>query len=356
MTTSAEPRSRRVPRQHVADEVVGLLTGEIQTVASLGRAIGLSGRAAAGGDAVAAALAVLEANGVARYIPDSPGQRGGWVRADSAHASALVAPADFSFDYEFDKNVVLTSAFVDTDYQRPLTSLVKVITRDFDPRLFGALMLSDRGRKSPKGRRFAIIDGQTRWTAARRVGVTDAPGQIFTDMSPDEEADLFWRFQKFRKGMVSWHIFRARLRAGDETAHKIQVLAEGAGYVLGEGPDNLRSMSALEKTYLQDPFQLERALHDFRAAWPELIPEGDHIKGLHYFFRRYPIDDGVRRRKTTEKPQVNDERLVERLKVTGVGGLQRKMNAAKEVSPKGTNERFMGLAIQSAYLSGGGKP
>jgi hypothetical protein len=291
---------------------------------------------------------VLEARHQAKHIPDSPGRQndGGWVTFDSHHAVELPPSFEIEFDYVFDKRVALAEMFVDESYQRPLTVLYTRIAKEFDPLLWQAVMLSDRGVKN-KPARYALIDGQTRWAGGRQIGLAFGPAQIFTNLNPEQEADIFWRIQKHRHGMVSWHRFRAQLRSGDPESLAIKSLVEDVGFQIGDG--GLTAVSALEKAHKSDDFLLGRALSDLREAWPELIPKGVHILGLHFFFRHYPIGE----RRPRGGAEIDDERLVSRLRTAGPEGLQRRMMAAKEIGGKGTSDRFMAMAIQAAYLSGG---
>jgi hypothetical protein len=44
--------------------------------------------------------------------------------------------------------VPLDRLFVDADYQRPLTSFVEEVARDYDPAKVGTLLVSERGRRT----------------------------------------------------------------------------------------------------------------------------------------------------------------------------------------------------------------
>lgn len=342
MTTQAKPKPPHRTRAQVAEQLLELLGEEPQAIIDLSDALGYQRRPGGPPTVVANALGVLVARGQAREVPDSSG-RSGWVLSSSRHQTALPTPVEIEFDYEFVKSSPFSAWFVDHSYQRPLTAMVRRIAADFNPYLFGAPMLSSRGGKPPN---LAIIDGQTRWEGGRRAGVSAGPAQIFTSLSPEQEADIFWRTQKQRTGMVSFHRFRAQLRAGNPESVALAELVKYAGYELGDGPGQMRAMGALEAVFRVDEFLLERVLTCLREAWPDRIPEGSHIRGLHFFFRHYPLD-----KRASE--EVNDERLVKRLAVTGPDGLHRRAMAAREIGGKGTSDRWMATAIQAAYLSGG---
>lgn len=337
--TAAAPR---LTRDQAATRLKVLLTDEPQSAASLARRLGVPDH---GGDIVTNALAVLSSRAEAKRIPNTAGSKaGGWTSWDSEHEAVLAHPMEIEFPYDLEKRVPLVQMFVDQDYQRPLTTFVNRVEKRFDPILFGVLTLSDRGRKHPGGR-YGLIDGQTRWVAGTRIGVPHAPAMIFSNLSPADEANLFWRIQKERRGMVSWHRFRAQLASGDPQSIEIKKIAKSVGFKLGEGVGELKAVGALEAAFKSDAFTLERVLSDYREAWPTTVPQGQHIRGLHYFFRHFPLDQ-------KRKQDVNDERLVRRLKFVGPDELRRKALAAKEFG-KGDPATFMARAIEWAYLTGG---
>lgn len=334
---SAEPHMNR---DQAADALAGLLTDDPQSGAALARKLGY--RVSNGSSDIQVvhnALRVLEAR------HDAKKTNTGWVRYDAAHEAALAHPQDIEFPYKW-AVVSLDQMFIDAAYQRPLTAFVRRIQSRFDPLLFGVLVLSDRGVKTKP--RYALVDGQTRWVAARNIGVQQGPAIVFTGLTPQDEADMFAKLQKERRGMLSYHRFRAQLAARKPEAIAIQKICKASGYKLGAGPGEMRAVAALEHCYKIDDFLLERVLSDFREAWPDVVPEAKHIRGLHYFFRHFPLD-----KRTTQ--EVDDERLIRRLKATGPDGLSRKASAAKEAGfgTKGASDKWMAQAVQAAYLSGG---
>jgi hypothetical protein len=346
MAIQTKPKAPHRTRAQVAEQLKGLLGEEPRTVVELSDALGFQRRDPSQAPTVVAnALAVLAARDQAREVPavSGSGARTGWVAASSHHQAQLPTPIEIEFDYEFVKSSPFSDWFVDHSYQRPLTAMVKRIARDFNPYLFGAPMLSERSGKAPN---LAIIDGQTRWEGGRRFGVSAGPAQIFHGLSAEQEADIFWRTQKQRTGMVSFHRFRAQLRAGNPESIALAELCKYAGYELGDAPGQLRAMGALESAFRTDEFLLERVLTCYHEAWPEMVPEGSHITGLHFFFRHFPLEKH-------SNDEVNDERLVKRLRVTGPDGLARRASAAREIGTRGNSARFMATAIQAAYLSGG---
>lgn len=348
-TTEAPPERQRLTRDQAAKKILAVLTEEPQAEAAIRRRIGFTEASTKHGsnDVTVAALGVLEARQEAKKIGASNGSRSGWVRYDSRHEAVLANPKSVQFPYEWGI-VPFDQMFIDQEYQRPLTTFVKRIERLFDPVLFQTLAISDRGTKH-RPRRYAIIDGQTRWVAATRLGVIEGPCIVFRNLTPEDEADIFARLQTNRRGMVSWHRFRADLRAKKPEALAIKRIAEAGGFTLGDGVGELKAVAALESVFRIDEFTLERTLADLKQAWPDEVPEAAHIRGLHFFFRHYPIENP---KKVIE---VDDDRLVRVLAAAGPESLKRKANAAKEAHPtgRGSSERWMGQAIQNTYTRGG---
>ena len=356
-TTTDENGRPQYTRDQAADKLLEVLTVEPQSMAQLTRKLGLIERGRSGGQGatvVTSGLRVLEARHEAKRVPNSAGTRqGGWALYDSEHEAMIAEPQLIEFPYEF-KVLAIDEMFIDKDYQRPLTSFVRKIESRFDPLLFGTLVISDRGAKN-KPRRYAVVDGQTRWAAATRIGIQNAPTVVFQNLTPPDEARMFADLQRERRGMTSWHRFRAQLAAGDPESHAIVKIAETAGYKLGDGVGEMRAMQALESCYRTDDFVLERALVALKDAWPDEVPEAAHIRGLHYFFRNFPIDK--KKNKKDSQQEIDDERLVRRLKTSGPEGLKRKASAVREAGAGtgtgGKSDTYMGQAIQAIYLSGG---
>ena len=330
----------RMTRSQAAEALEPLLTEDPQSGAALARKLGYRNTGHNSEITVVHnGLRVLEAQHKAKRTES------GWVRYDAAHEAMLAHPQDVEFPYKWSV-LALNHMFIDADYQRPLTSFVQRIQTRFDPLLFGVLVLSDRGAKHKP--RYAIVDGQTRWVAAKNIGIQTAPAIVFTDLTVQDEANMFARLQKERRGMLSYHRFRAQLAAKDPQSLAIEQIVKAAGYKLGAGPGEMRAVAALESCYRIDDFTLERVLSDYREAWPDAVPESPHIRGLHYFFRHFPLDQ-------KRNDEVDDERLIRRLKAAGPDGVSRKANAAKEAGfhRRGSTDRYVAQAIQASYLSGG---
>lgn len=228
--------------------------------------------------------------------------------------------------------------FVDETYQRPLTSFAAKIERNFDPALVGTLVVSKRAKN-----RYAIVDGQTRAAAIVSLAAEDkapigVPCLVYHGLTRAQEASLFARLQKERRGIASAHRFRAAVVAGEEEACAIEAIAKSAGYDVGANAKvQLAAVAALESVYRRGPVLLERTLLILRKAWPELLPSGDIVRGLGSLLQREEIDD---------------DRMVVQLQSVTAEELKRRASALMEgMGGGGSRERYMAQAIEGVYRS-----
>jgi hypothetical protein len=336
MLEAAPERRNRAQIEEDLDEV--LIKNIPQTAATIARKVGYEGPAKGRRfQIVVDALKAKSVRGEAKRVEN------GWVRGDSSLVSVPIpASEQVTFPYRFEV-VSFDLMFVDSSYQRRLTNFVREIQNNFDPALWGTLALSDRGEGLHRDR-FAIIDGQTRWEAARTIGVPDGPCIVYEGLSPQDEAEIFWKLQKNRRGVLSLARFKAQVAAGDQQAIAITRLCEMCEVPIGE--TGMRAVAALEVCYRRDSLQLERMLVNWHAAFPNEYPASKHIRGIHYFLSNYPINEPTRR----NEADVDDERFVRRLQVAGLDGLDKNLLAVKQLQ-KGSSDKLMGLAVESAYNS-----
>jgi hypothetical protein len=255
-------------------------------------------------------------------------------------AEAPVAP-EFDgnrFPYQFEI-VPLDSMFVDQSYQRPLTSFVNRIVENYDPALIGTVCLSRRDDG-----RYAIVDGQTRAEGvkkrrAAKMPAPDAlPAVVFFDLTEADEAKLFAKLQRERRGINSFHRFRAARVGGDPEALAIDKIVNGSEYVVGDKPGEISAVASLEKLYRKSPEILERALVIFKEAWKEkYVPNGESLRGMGYFLG--------------EREKVDDETLARKLSINPPDVLKRRAAAFREgAGGVGmSSDRFMAMAIGAVY-------
>lgn len=126
------------------------------------------------------------------------------------------------------KQVETGALTVDHGYQRDLDDRrVRRMVKNFEPRLLGALEVShSNGRQ-------AVFDGQHRLAMARELGLDKLPCLVHTDLTPEQEAELFVALQRERKGIKQIDRFRAQVFAGDETACAINAIVASHGFEIG---------------------------------------------------------------------------------------------------------------------------
>ena len=147
--------------------------------------------------------------------------------------------------------------FVDHTYQRaPDMARARGLAAGWNRKLAGVIEVSDRG--ADQHPRYAIIDGQHRWLAAKEL--SPAPMVVATiheGLSVAEEAQLFDRLNRDRRRTSTWDHWRARKSALDPTVLAIEAaVADVAGAHAaplridnGAGEGNIRCTSTLEKLH-----------------------------------------------------------------------------------------------------------
>lgn len=124
--------------------------------------------------------------------------------------------------------------FADPTYQRALdTNRATTIAQQWDRRLAGILEVSDRGDGEQP--RYAVVDGQHRWAAAKLLD--DPPlmvAHIHEGLNIGQEAALFDKLNRQRKQPTLWDHWRARKTAGDRTVLAIEYCVATAGLTIGE--------------------------------------------------------------------------------------------------------------------------
>lgn len=252
-----------------------------------------------------------------------------------AEAIAPTTPANAVEEYPYTFEVLpLSKLIVDDSYQRPLTSFVDKIIVKFDPALVGTLVVSKR-----KAHQYAVVDGQTRMEAMRELGKKEVPCLVYLGLDQGQEVSLFARLQKERRGIASYHRFRAALVAGEQEPIEIEEIANDAGYGVGLEKGEISAVAALEYAYRRDPEVLERTLLILREAWGvEPVPTGDLIRGMGYLLNTENIDD---------------ERMAERLTSTTAEQVRRRASALKEGIGTGGGGavRYVSGALHAVYRS-----
>lgn len=239
--------------------------------------------------------------------------------------------------------VELDRFFVDESYQdtsRQEGKLVKEIAEDYDPALVGTLIASERNNRSKID--LALIDGQTRWTGARRRDEPALPALIYEGLTRAQEADLFARLQTKRRGITTPIRFRAQVAAKSPKAIAINAAVEKIGWRITNEPGSVRAVVALEKIYNRGPEALERVLRIILAAWPdEPVPEVTHnniLRGLDQFLHgRYAQED------------IDEGHLVSRLSTVTPGTLRLRADHIRQGRGSGSAAKYVSEAIMAEY-------
>lgn len=263
--------------------------------------------------------------------------------------------------YKFEV-IDVRKTFVDETYQRPLTNFVDKIKKGFDPALFNTLILSYR-EKGRKDQHYATMDGQTRAVAVEELveegklapALLLVPCLVYYGLSQSDEASLFARLQKERRGIQSFHRFRAALVAKEPEPRAISRIVKACGYEIGVADKDkmISAVAALEQVYRggsgsggaggrkggdAGAANLERTLLILREAWGERhMPNGAVIRGLGRFLR--------------DNDNVDDDRLARRLATNTPGDLNRRASALREGmgNSGGGADKYMAGAIEAVY-------
>jgi hypothetical protein len=231
------------------------------------------------------------------------------------------------------RRIKLDGLVIDDRYQRPLErSRVKAIAKNYDENLLGVLEVSHRNGKC------AVFDGQHRLEALKLVGVPDAPCLVHENLSAEDEARLFVRFQRERKTVHPVDRFKAQLFSGDARAREIQDAVTAAGYKIGHrGPDagrvrDVRAVVALERLHSRGgPEAITRTLDLVSTLWDgdPKSTDGAFLEGLYHFFNEYEdrVDDEALEQLRSQPPAT----ILRRAIGMGGGGQQLRFAVANEL-------------------------
>ena len=161
--------------------------------------------------------------------------------------------------------IPVTEMFVDTRYQRTVQSHVNKIAKNWDNNKCAILQVSYRSDID----KYAIIDGQNRWTAAQKVGITHLLCQIYENLTIQEEAKIFAEQNDNVAKIASADKFKSLLIMGDETCLLIKSLCDEFGI-------------AIRKTYGDSLSKSRKNLNGLIAA--QRIVENYGIDCLRWIF------------------------------------------------------------------------
>ena len=118
-----------------------------------------------------------------------------------------------------------TEMFIDTTYQRTVQSKVNKISKNWDSNKCAILQVSYRFDVD----KYAIIDGQNRWEAAKKAGVTHLLCQIYENLTIKEEAKIFAEQNDNVTRISSADKFKSLLVMDDKVCLQIKELCDEFG-------------------------------------------------------------------------------------------------------------------------------
>lgn len=238
--------------------------------------------------------------------------------------------------------------FADPTYQRELDeSRALAMSKRWQPRLVGVLDVSDRGEDATP--RYAIVNGQHRWHAAKvldpdmSLAVT-----VHSDLTVDDEARLFWDIDRETKKLSTWDRWYARRAAGDPIVRQVDAVAHSHGYLVSHNPkppassavaETLQCCAALEWVIDRcDTKTLHLVLEFIGDIWPG-DPEARKsavIKGLSVVLHDYA-------------DELDTGRLADALSSITPAQLQARAHELKSRGHQGGVPKLVSVAALMAY-------
>ena len=173
-------------------------------------------------------------------------------------------------------------------YQRALNMKnVNAIARNFNPARLGVLVVSKRGDGT-----FAVLDGQHRLAALRRLGMKSANCIVLEGMTLQDEAEYFRHQNENKQALRITDTFNAALWAGDEESIEINGLMQKYGFRFGKSgsPMCICAIGALQtilRTFGKDV--LEYTLSSIALTYPKdaTILRREMLAGMAEFWSHF---------------------------------------------------------------------
>lgn len=172
---------------------------------------------------------------------------------------------------------------LDMHYQRDLSSDWIRDHLPFDPNRSGVIVLSGRS-----GGPYCI-DGQHRVALARASSVSHINAFVIEGLTQRDEARLFTQYQRERRGLTAFALYKADIVAGDEDTVAMDRVVRVAGFLIGKSAKNPNTIVAIDALrYVQrlgGEDLLSRTLRIVRTFWigEEKALSGQVIKGVGLF-------------------------------------------------------------------------
>lgn len=217
---------------------------------------------------------------------------------------------------------------------------VKAHVADFDPDLFGEIVVSLRGGH------HLTVDGQHRVEILRAMGWSGdqkVPSLLYEGLTLSEEAALFLGLGD-RKGIRTFDKFRIAIVAGESVACDIDRIVRAQGFSLGDQKKDgsIAAVDALRRVYngggitQASPLVLAKTLKLLKASWgmDASAFEGPMILGAGLMLLRYTV-------------RVDESALAAKL-AKAKGGPSGLIGRAKNVME--TKRRSLGQCVAAAIV------
>jgi hypothetical protein len=197
------------------------------------------------------------------------------------------------------KRVPLSEIETESGYQRETNAAqVQNITLGFDEARLGVITVSQRGGK------FHVIDGMHRTHAMRNLGYTHAVCIVCSDLTYEQEADLYTKQNEGKRMLRPFDIFKGGLEAVNEIPVEISEIVKANGFQLGAGGRKdyyrITAIKALEAIAKEYGFAvLDDTLCLIASTWPGLTKatKSATLLGVAEFVYRYGMAEFAERMK-----------------------------------------------------------
>jgi hypothetical protein len=183
------------------------------------------------------------------------------------------------------RRVAINSIKIDSAYQRDVSKEWVHRHLPFDAKQAGAIVLSGRA-----GGPYCI-DGGHRLELAKESGETLINAFVIEGLSQRDEAGLFTRYQRERRNLTSFALFRADKVAGDPDTMAMDRVVRAAGFQLGKSASSPNTITAIDSLrYIQrtgGDDLLSDTLKIIRTFWigEEKALSGQVLKGIALFLQ-----------------------------------------------------------------------
>lgn len=183
------------------------------------------------------------------------------------------------------RRVAVSSVKIDSAYQRDVSREWVQRHLPFDAKQAGALVLSGRA-----GGPFCI-DGGHRLELAKESGEAMINAFVIEGLSQRDEAGLFTRYQRERRNLTSFALFRADRVAGDADTIAMDRVVATSGFTLGKSATTPNTITAIDSVRYVQRIGGDQLLADtlkiVRTFWigEEKALSGQVLKGIALFLQ-----------------------------------------------------------------------